>query len=44
MNACDGLTDITDCESFADGVRIGAAFVFDLFAPKESELKDLYKC
>jgi len=31
MNAWDELTGITACETFTDGFRIGAAFVFDAF-------------
>ena len=41
VNAWDELTGVAFCETFTDGFRTGAAFIFDTFVSKDSELKNL---
>ena len=37
MDAWGEFTGVTECETFSDGFRIGAMFVFDTFVNKKSE-------
>ena len=41
VDACSEVLSISNCETFVDGFRIGAAFVLDAFINTDNEFKDI---